>query len=302
MKSFIKWVGGKTRIVDVIMEFIPSFDYYIEPFIGGGSLFFAIKPKNATISDVNANLINCYLVIRDNLSDLIDSLKKLNDEYNSTDSHEIRTEMYNKKRIEYNDIKIRGLCSSIPPSGGDFDNILCASLFIFLNKTAFNGLYRENSKGGFNVPHGKYKKPCILDEKNLIEISTYFNECNITIKCCSYIEIYKEIMDLKDKYKSICIYNDPPYYQSDTSKFVSYTVDKFGIKEQEELRNIVLKYKDDATIMVSNSKCDGVLELYKEFSIKDIKVHRSISSKKSTRGDVEEVLIVGGNAPYDPLF
>ena len=179
MIPIIKWVGGKRQILPILNQNLPkNFNNYFEPFIGGGALLFNIQPKNAYISDINFNIINLYNVIKNNLNELIENLKY----------HEITEEYY---------YMIRNMDIS------NLNNIQLASRFLFLNKTCFNGLYRENSKGKFNVPFGKYKNPKLLDISNAIEISNYFNNNNININNFDY----KNILEYVNK--NDFIYFDP---------------------------------------------------------------------------------------------
>jgi DNA adenine methylase len=287
MKTYLKWVGGKTRLIKDITVHIPTFDFYIEPFVGGGSLFFSLEPKNGIMSDNNPNLINTHITVRDNIEDLISLLEIYSTEYKEYEDIEIRAEYFYKKREEYNNIKY--ILVTDLTSKDHNDRVICAALFIFLNKTAFNGLYRENKKGGYNVPHGKYKNPTILNESLLRSISVYLNKNNIDIRCCSYQDIYNDI-DSLNKYKDIVVYNDPPYYQSSTSKFVSYTSNIFGVKEQIELKDTIDTY-NNIYILVSNSDCKEIYKLYEDFIVNELIVNRSISASKSKRGKVKEVLI-----------
>ena len=289
MKSFLKWSGGKTRIQDeIISKFPTDMDFYVETFLGGGTILFKLKPKNAFICDINCNLINCYIIIRDNLNQLIVVLGELSCKYKSIDNEEEQKKYYYSIRTKYNNIKYY---KKDIDSKNENDRILCCAYFLFLNKTCFNGLYRENKKGGYNVPIGRYKNPTILNESLLKEVSCYLNNHNIVIKCCNYQEAYKYTESIKPFYKKIVVYNDPPYYVSDSSKFVSYTCDIFDSNTHKELRDIIEKYKDKMCIYISNSNCKEVVELYKEYFLQEIEVMRSISSKKTSRGKISELLI-----------
>ena len=254
-KPFVKWAGGKRQIIKVLKENIPeTFNRYIEPFVGGGALLFELLPSNAIINDINSELINTYLVIKDNVERLIESLK----------------EHKNNENYYY---KIRDLNPS------ELSKIERASRFIYLNKTCFNGLYRENSKGKFNVPFGKYKNPKILDEENLRAVSFYL--CNNNIKI--YNKDYKEICELAKK--GDFVYLDPPYYPiNKTSSFTKYTKYDFTEKDQIELSEVFKSLdKKGCFVMLSNSNTDFIKELYKDFYILEVEAGRYINCKGNLR-------------------
>lgn len=291
VKPFIKWAGGKSQLLNDIRLSYPTelgskIYKYAEPFIGGGAVLFDIlsnyKLKEVYISDINIDLINVYKVVRDEVQPLIKLLKKYEDEYNLLNNND-RKIYYNMKRTQYNEIKV-------------LSNILHiekASLFIFLNKTCFNGLYRVNKKGLFNVPMGAYKNPCICNKYNLINVSKVLQ--NVTIYCGSY----KDSESFIDE--NTFVYIDPPYRPiNETSSFTSYTKFEFGDKEQIELAEFALKIKlKKAKVMLSNSdpknvdKNDNFFDdLYQSFSIKRVGATRMINSKSSSRGKINELLIV----------
>ncbi|MDQ7056634.1 MAG: DNA adenine methylase [Persephonella sp.] len=263
-KPFVKWAGGKRQVIDILINEIPKeFDTYIEPFVGGGALFFEILPKKAIINDINKELINTYLVIKNNVNDLIKSLK-------------------NHKNDENYFYKIRALDPE------KLTLVKRASRFIYLNKTCFNGLYRENSEGKFNVPFGKYKNPKILDEENLRAVSEYLNSIDIEI----YNKDYKDVCDLAKK--GDFIYLDPPYYPiNKTSSFTKYNKYDFTEKDQIELSQIFRELdKKGCYVMLSNSNTDFIKKLYKGFNIKEIEANRAINCKGDRRKKAKlEVLI-----------
>ncbi|MFI3230710.1 MAG: DNA adenine methylase [bacterium] len=290
-KPFIKWAGGKGQLLNDIRASYPTelggtINKYAEPFIGGGAVLFDILStynlKEAYISDINVDLINVYKVVRDEVNQLIELLSKYQDEYIPLETDD-RKIYYNTKRNIYNEIEI----------SPDVINIEKASLFIFLNKTCFNGLYRVNSSGLFNVPIGSYKKPCICDKYNLLNVSSALQ--NVIIHCGSY----KDCESFIDE--NTFIYIDPPYRPiSKTSSFTSYTKFKFEDDEQIELAKFTTKIKSkNAKIMISNSDPKNTDEndnffddLYKEFNIKRVCATRMINSKSSARGKINELLIV----------
>lgn len=254
-KPFVKWAGGKRWLVKVLKKEAPlKFSRYIEPFVGGGSLLFELLPKRAIINDLNEELINAYLVVKNNVEELIESLKK----------HKNDREYY---------YKIRGLDPK------KLDPIERASRFIFLNKTCYNGLYRENSKGEFNVPFGSYKNPKIVDPENLRAVSEYLNSCDIEI----YNKDYKDVCALVQR--GDFVYLDPPYYPiSKTANFTKYTRYDFTEKDQIELSEVFKELdRKGAFVILSNSNTEFIRRLYKDYNIKEILAGRPINSKADRR-------------------
>lgn len=283
VKPFLKWAGGKTSLIKEISFFYPfddGIDVYIEPFLGGGAVLFDIlnkyNLKKVYVSDINKELINVYNNLKYNVDELIDSLEFIENEYLLL-SDEKRKEYYLKKRNEFNEIGI-SLKKSV--------------LFIFLNKTCFNGLYRVNKKGEFNVPIGSYKKPVILDRENLINIS--YKLKNVDIQVSDYKNCMKYINE------RTFVYFDPPYRPlSSTSSFTSYTNQNFDDLAQKELARFVEKIdKKNAKFLLSNSDPKNIDvndnffdDLYKDFYIKRVYTSRAINSKGSLRGKISEILV-----------
>lgn len=230
-KPFIKWAGGKNQLLPDIRKKYPvglgkDITKYCEPFVGGGAVFFDVLSKynfsEILINDFNRELINTYTQIKNHLSELIIELSKMQ-EFFWQFGTERRKEYYYHMRDRFNYFKI---------NGDEAVNVEKAALFIFLNKTCFNGLFRVNKKGLFNVPMGAYKMPLICDVDNLITISASLK--NITIKCGDY----KECIDFIDK--NTFVYIDPPYRPiTPTSSFTSYSETEFKDKEQRELGHFV---------------------------------------------------------------
>lgn len=289
LKPFLKWAGGKSQLLNEIKKYYrfanSEVTKYAEPFIGGGAVLFDILSlydlQEVYISDINADLINTYKVIRDNIDELIISLKKLSNEFLPLNTP-ARKEYYLSKRELFNSIN----------SGNSSENTLKAALMIFLNKTCFNGLFRVNKKGHFNVPMGMYKNPLICDEDNLRAISTKLQ--NVTIVCGDY----KESADFIDEHTFV--YFDPPYRPiTKTANFTAYTSQSFDDKNQVELANFVsLLDKKGAKIVVSNSDpkntncADNFFdEIYSSCSIKRVDATRMINSKSEGRGKIKELLI-----------
>jgi len=289
-KPFIKWVGGKGQLLPEISKLYPvelgkTINKYAEIFIGGGAVLFDILSKykldEVYISDKNLELINTYETIRDNVDILIKSLKEMENQYIPM-NNEDRKVYYYERRSEYNNLKINI----------EENNIEKASLFIFLNKTCFNGLYRVNKKGEFNVPMGAYKNPKICDKENLKNVSMALK--NVKIIYADYRES-ESFIDEKT-----FVYIDPPYRPLNTSSsFTSYTENDFSDKEQIELAEYINDLnKKGAKIVLSNSDPknndidDNFFdELYKNYNINRVKATRMLNSNASLRGAINELLI-----------
>ncbi len=270
-KPFVKWVGGKRQLLKQFRElglyppddFNPLTNTYFEPFVGGGAVFFDLLPKKAELSDLNAELITTYNVIKKDVDALITSLKK----------HRYEKEYYLKMRAKN------------PKTLSDVE---VASRFIFLNRTGFNGMYRVNSKGEFNVPFGRYTNPIICDEENLRKVAKVLQK--VTIK----EQDYKTV--LKRAKKGDFVYFDPPYYPvSKTASFTSYTADSFLEKEQTELRDTFVElHKRGCFVMLSNSDTPFINKLYsgiKGVKVSKVSAGRAINSNATKRGKIHEVLV-----------
>lgn len=286
---FVKWAGGKGQLIEALKSNLPDgmgtkIKKYAEPFVGGGALLFSLLNEytfeEVYINDNNKELMNVYDILKRNCDELIASLHELQIEYDSLGEDE-QQKMYYEKRNRFNDIT---LCGET--------RIEKASLLIFLNKTCFNGLYRVNKAGKFNVPSGKYKNPTICNENNLLKISDLLK--NVTINSCDYHYI-KDIAD-----SSTFVYIDPPYRPLNiTSGFTSYTEDQFSDEDQIELANFYKELSDKGVkIMLSNSDPKNTDEndnffddLYSEFTIKRVEASRMINSKGFSRGKIKELLI-----------
>lgn len=271
-KPFIKWAGGKSQLVNQYKPYFPKrFETYFEPFIGGGIILFSLNPNKAIINDINKNLILTYKVVKEKPIELIDTLSKMQAIFNKKDFSQ-RKDYYYEIREKYNTI-----------SGGD---IRKAALFIFLNKTCYNGMYRENSKGKFNVPFGRYKNPKIVDKENIIKVSKMLE--NVEILCGSFEESLSEVK------KGDFIYLDPPYHPiNQTSNFTSYNEGGFNEDDQKKLRNVFLKLdKTGALVMLSNSYTKFIDRLYKGYRKEIVLANRAINCKASGRGKIKEYLIL----------
>jgi len=261
IKPFVKWAGGKTQILPYLLKKVPEkFNTYFEPFLGGGALFFALLPTNAFLSDKNEELINAYIVIRDQVEDLIKSLKK----------HK------NEKDYYY---YIRALDPK------NLSPVERASRFIYLNKTCYNGLWRVNSKGKFNVPFGKYKNPKICDEKILRQISKTLKGKKIF--CADFEEV------ISFAKPGDFIYFDPPYYPlSNSANFTKYISDDFGEEDQKRLANVFRELdKKGCYVCLSNSNTNFIKELYQGYHIQIVIANRYINCKGNKRKGIKELMI-----------
>lgn len=286
-KPFIKWVGGKSQLLEEIREKYPSkIEKYCEPFVGGGAILFDIlstkNPETVLINDINKELINTYSQIKNNCDGMISQLSEIQSIYKSHTLEENKAYFY-KKRQHYNDLKV---------NGNDAENLEKAALFIFLNKTCFNGLYRVNSKGLFNVPFNNAKNPLLCDEENLRACSELLQ--NVIMK----VGDYKECKDFIDS--NTFVYIDPPYRPlTQTAAFTSYSENGFTDKEQIELGNFIIEISNKgAMVVASNSdpknsdiNDDFFDNLYSKFEIERVPAARMINSNAKKRGAINELLI-----------
>ena len=269
-KPFVKWAGGKRQILDKLIKYVPEdFNTYYEPFVGGGALFFELSPKNAVINDSNEELINVFRCIKDE-----EKLTKMCNELNHHEANHSEEYYYKIRNIDRDKNKFNRL--------SDYKR---AARTIYLNKACFNGLYRVNSKGEFNVPFGKKLKVNTYEGQNIGIIHAYLNFNNIKILSIDFEEA------VKDAKEGDFIYFDPPY-DSDTSTFNSYTEDGFSKDEQIRLSNVFKNLSDRGCYaMLSNHNTILINELYKDFYIHKITAKRNINSNGKKRGKVEEVII-----------
>jgi DNA adenine methylase len=274
---FLKWAGGKSSLMKTLLPHVPLYiSNYYEPFLGGGALFFALCGRHTRfksfLSDTNAELVNAYGVIKDRPTELIERLSKLREEYNSSESKET---FYYRMR----GLKTRGRVES-------------AARIIFLNKTCFNGLYRVNSSGEFNVPFGRYKNPRIFDSDNLISISKALRETNVTLQVLDYKSATRSCVE--DDF----VYLDPPYNPtSETSAFTSYTSQGFSEDDQRDLATVFSQLcTRDCHVLLSNSDTPLVRQLYAEYSINSLTVNRPINSVGTKRRGFGELLIFSSPA------
>lgn len=266
-RPILKWAGGKRRLISEIIKLFPS-DYhkraYHEPFFGGGALFFYLEPDKGSINDVNIRLMNFYKVLKDKPDELINEASK-----------------YVYKKDEYYRLRSRFNEESL-------SDVEDAAILLYLNKTGYNGLYRVNSKGRYNVPFGRYKNPTIIDEEKIREASAILKSIDIHSERFTCVKKKAESGDI--------VYFDPPYLPiSETSDFTEYSKAGFGYDDHELLRDTCVELDEKGVLFVqSNSHIEAIIELYEdigEFRINTVQMNRAINSKASSRGEVNEILI-----------
>ncbi|HEV7681914.1 MAG TPA: DNA adenine methylase [Pyrinomonadaceae bacterium] len=274
LQPFLKWAGGKRQLVPEIRKYVPhKFKLYFEPFVGAGAVLFDLQPQAALINDANEELVNCYRVIKKDPEGLIAHARQ----------HR------NTKEYFYS---LRSLDRE--PGFKSLSALERASRIIFLNKTCYNGLFRVNSQGQFNVPFGKYTNPVIVDEIVIRAVSRFFNEARV--------EVSNEDFEvaLSGAGRGDFVYLDPPYDPlSDTSSFTGYNLNSFGRNEQQRLQRVC----DDLTrrgckVLLSNSATEFIRDLYSDttrYTIVEVEANRNINSVGTSRGKISELLIFNNN-------
>ena len=261
-RPFLKWAGGKNKLIQQYIPYFPKkFKTYYEPFLGGGAIFFYLNPQLAVLTDINAELVNTYRCVKNNVEELILLLKE----------HQLK----HSKEYYYG---VR--------QGNGITPIEKAARLIYLNKTCFNGLYRENSKGEFNVPIGKYKNPKICNPVLLRSVSAALQPTQIDVR--PFEDILKYASSSDD-----FVYFDPPYYPlSPTSNFTAYSRYSFSKDDQIRLKKVFAELAErEVKVMLSNSDSQFIRELYGDFNIHSISASRLINSNAMKRGKITEVLI-----------
>ena len=266
--AFIKWAGGKTQLISQYAELYPQkFNRYFEAFLGSGAVFFDIKnrfmPLPCFLSDINENLINTFKAVKDNVEELIVLLKEHRDKDNSR-------EYFNRQRDRFNSME---------------NGLEKASVFIYLNKTCFNGLYRVNSQGKFNVPFGKYKKPAILQENKLRKASELLQ--GVMIAPIPFTEALEKAKN------GDFVYLDPPYFPlTSTASFTAYQKGSFLENEQKQLAQLFKELDEKGCfVMLSNSDTPFIRELYRKFSTVTVKARRAINCIGTKRGKINEIVV-----------
>lgn len=270
LHPILKWAGGKRQLLNEICPRMPKeYKQYYEPFLGGGALLFHCKPKKATINDYNLELVNMYKVIKEQPQELVDLLKKHVEKHSIEHFYEVRKQDRIKEFYE------------------NLSNIKKAARTIYLNKTCYNGLFRISRKGFFNTPIGRYVNPQIVNEKVIYAISFYLNNNEIKL----FNVDYKRILSITSK--NDFVYLDPPYYPiSKTSSFTEYTTLGFNNDEHIVLKNECDKLNERGVkFLLSNSNCDFINDLYKDYIVDVVSVNRFINSNAKKRINATELLI-----------
>ena len=266
----LKWVGGKRQLLETLVSLMPekiSSYPYCEPFVGGGALFFYLQPKVSYVNDINEDLMRVYIVIKNNVNELIEELKKFKNDAELF--YYVRDWDRDKERYK------------------SLSEVEKAARIIFLNKTCYNGLYRVNNAGEFNSPFGYYVNPNIVNEPVLRAVSSYFNSNDVNFSSVDYSEVLAKIK------KGTFVYLDPPYYPvSDTSNFTGYSKSGFSRQEQIRLReNCDELSRRNIKFMLSNSATPFILDLYADYNVTVVKAKRAINSVGSRRGNIDEVIV-----------
>lgn len=269
MRPVLKWAGGKTQLLEKIIENMPKeYNRYYEPFAGGAALLFAISPKKAILNDTNKQLVNLYRQIRNNHTEVLKILKNI-------DKQECNKDFYYKIRLKYNQ-KIKNVQLDAE----------CAALMIWLNKHCFNGLYRVNSKGLFNVPYNNKVSGASVSEENVIAISNYFNKNNVKITC----------MDFEKACRNVCkndfVYFDSPYIsENEKVTFTNYTKDGFSYEDHCRLAELFRKLDSiGAKLMLSNNAAALTYKLYKKYNIHSLNAKRMINVNALKRKGNEVII------------
>ncbi len=268
---FVKWAGGKRQIMNYLLEYKPNkYKNYFEPFVGGGALLMELEPVRATINDSNKELMYVYKCLRNKrLFKKFYELCKLHEE-NHSEEYYYQIRDLDRKKSAYAKM-------TMPEK---------AARCVYLNKACYNGLYRVNGKGQFNVPFGKYEKIKCFDEENIQELHKYFNKRKPIMLCKDFAEA------IKTAKAGDFVYFDPPYDVVGQQSFTSYTTGGFDKKEQERLRDVIKELTNKGVlVMASNANTPFIQELYKDFNIHVVRARRSVNSRGDGRGKVEEVIV-----------
>lgn len=261
-RPFLKWAGGKGQLLNQYLPYFPqAYNTYYEPFLGGGAVFFHLRPQQAVLTDINPELVNVYCCVRDRVEPLIQLLMHHQERHGDPYYYQVRAEVPENR-------------------------VARAARLIYLNKTCFNGLYRVNSQGMFNVPIGRYQKPMICQPDLLRAASRTLQGCQIAIKP------FETVLEQADGEKDF-VYFDPPYHPlSQTSNFTAYSQFTFGPQEQIRLRDtFTILAQRGVKVMLSNSDCPFIRELYQDFPIHAVVASRAINSNPQRRGKISELLI-----------
>lgn len=264
----VKWVGGKRQLIEDLAPLFPRrVSPYCEPFLGGGAVLFRLQPSTAYVNDINAELIQMYETIRDEVEALIAALG----EHPNEEEHFYRVRDWDRDKERYNAL----------------DRVQKAARTLYLNKTCYNGLFRVNRSGEFNTPFGRYKNPNIVNAPTLRAVSAYLRRARITFSSVDYAEVLARVQ------RGTFVYLDPPYDPvSDTANFTGYAKGGFDRSEQIRLRECCDELnRRGVRFMLSNSATPFIREQYAAYSIATVQANRAINSNASRRGQVDEVVI-----------
>ena len=307
IRPLLKWAGGKRQLLDSLSDhYPPAFDRYVEPFVGSGAVFFhlagtgRLRGRVAVLCDVNADLIGCYLAVRDRTTEVIaelDALQRKHRRRGDACYYEVRDERFNPARdrlLEHAGSPAE-MAASYPPD--------LAAMLIYLNRTGFNGLYRLNRRGQFNVPAGRYSEPRICDAEHLRAVAAVLQRSGVTIRYRSFD------LTLADTGSGDFVYCDPPYAPlTPTSSFASYTAAGFTSFDQQRLQAAVIAAcRRGAQLVVSNSSAAEIWRIYSTpaaaragLRIRTVPARRAINSRAAARGPVDELIISNVSAAARP--
>jgi len=296
VRPLLKWAGGKRQLLPALRRHYPaSFDRYLEPFVGSGAVFFDLyasgylKGRRARLVDLNPDLIDCYRAVRDQTESVIAALHELEEEHRARGNecyYEVRDRRFNPARAER---VSTGEIDGVTPARPDL-----AAMFIYLNRTGFNGLYRLNRQGGFNVPAGRYTDPRICDAERVRSVAQALSSNGVTLECIPFEQA------LADARLGDFVYCDPPYAPlSQTASFAQYTAGGFGAQDHRRLQeSVVTAAKRQAIVLMSNSSAPAIVAAYGGpaarsvgLSMHRVSARRAINSRAVLRGPVDELII-----------
>ena len=301
LRPLLKWAGGKRQLLPALRRHYPaSFDRYVEPFVGSGAVFFdlhasgRLEGRRARLVDLNADLIGCYRAVRDQTDAVIAALRELEQEHRSRGSdcyYEVRDGRFNPARAGR---VSAGVTGGLAPASPDL-----AAMFIYLNRTGFNGLFRLNRQGGFNVPAGRYADPRICDAERVRSVAHALSSDGVTLECIPFEQA------LADAGLGDFVYCDPPYAPlSKTASFAQYTAGGFGIQDHQRLqKSVVTAATRGAVVLMSNSSAPAIVAAYggpaarrAGLSMHRVPARRAINSRAGLRGPVDELIITNAAA------
>jgi DNA adenine methylase len=297
VRPILKWAGGKRQLLPVLRQYYPPrFSRYLEPFLGSGAVFLdchnrgLLEGKHVQLSDMNADVIGCYRMVRDDVEAVIAKLSELEEGHRANGRHHF----YDVRDAQFNEMR-RDVHRSAEPAGAYTPAL--AAMLVYLNRTGYNGLFRLNSRGAFNVPLGRYTSVTICDADNLRRLSAALQRPGLTLETRSFDAALSDV----EGEREVFIYLDPPYAPvSRTAHFTSYTALRFGRNEQSALQRAVVRLaRLGASVLLSNSVAPEIRRLYADnidarsagLRARKVQARRAINSRASGRGAVHEYLI-----------